>query len=131
MLEEQLKELGKIDSDISTLLLILQVIVIACQQVVISLFPTRESCIHKILLQGHNFDIVVPVSPSGRIEPNEKALEPEQQKLGLYSRFVDPESRPIIAETQLAAAHSQGIGSREYELILVPSPQQKKSEEKK
>jgi uncharacterized Fe-S center protein len=70
-------------------------------------------------------------SPSGRIEPNEKALEPEQQKLGLYSRFVDPESRPIIAETQLAAAHSQRIGSREYELILVPSPQQKKSEEKK
>ncbi|PWI49387.1 hypothetical protein CEE45_02300 [Candidatus Heimdallarchaeota archaeon B3_Heim] len=65
-------------------------------------------------------------SPSGRIEPNERALEAENQKLGLYSRFVDPVSRPIIAETQLAAAYSQGIGSREYDLILVPSPQQKK-----
>ncbi len=70
-------------------------------------------------------------SPSGRIEPDEKVLNADEQKLGLYSRFVDPESRPIIAETQLAAAHSQGIGSREYELVLVSSPQQKKSKEKK
>ena len=67
-------------------------------------------------------------SPHGRIEPDEQAMAADGEKLGLYSRFVDPESRSIIAETQLAAAYSQGIGSREYDLILVPSPQQKKKE---
>ncbi len=56
-------------------------------------------------------------SPSGRIEPIFDAMEPDEPKLGLFSRFVDPESRPIITETQLAAAVAQGIGSREYELI--------------
>ena len=56
-------------------------------------------------------------SPSGRIEPISDAMEPDEPKLGLFSIFVDPESRPIIAETQLAAAVAQGIGSREYELI--------------
>jgi uncharacterized Fe-S center protein len=65
-------------------------------------------------------------SPTGRIEPDEQAMVADGAKLGLFSRFVDPESRPIIAETQLAAAHAQGIGSREYELILIPSPRQKK-----
>ena len=66
-------------------------------------------------------------SPSGRIEPNAEAMESDFQKLGLYSRFVDPDSRSIIAETQLAAAFVQGIGSRDYELIDIT----KKKEEKK
>ena len=65
-------------------------------------------------------------SPHGPIEPSDKAMSPDGEKLGLYSRFVDPESRPIIAETQLSAAHTQGIGSRDYELITILSPQQKK-----
>jgi uncharacterized Fe-S center protein len=65
-------------------------------------------------------------SPHGRIEPNTSAMAPDGEKLGLYSRFVEPESRPIIVDTQLSAAYTQGIGSRDYELILVPSPQQKK-----
>jgi uncharacterized Fe-S center protein len=65
-------------------------------------------------------------SPGGRIEPNPDAMVSDGAKLGLFSRFVDPDSRPIIAETQLAAAFDQGIGSRDYELILVHSPKQKK-----
>ena len=65
-------------------------------------------------------------SPHGRIEPYANAMEPDGQKLGLYSRFVDPESRPIIAETQLTAAVSQGIGNQEYELILIKSKNQEK-----
>jgi uncharacterized Fe-S center protein len=64
-------------------------------------------------------------SPHGRIEPNMSAMAPDGEKLGLYSRFVEPESRPIIVDTQLSAAFTQGIGSRDYELILVHSPQQK------
>ncbi|MHA1213941.1 MAG: DUF362 domain-containing protein [Candidatus Hodarchaeales archaeon] len=56
-------------------------------------------------------------SPEGKIEPIPEAMEPDGQKLGLFSRFVDPESRAIIAEVQLSAAFAQGIGSREYELL--------------
>ncbi|MFX0015335.1 MAG: DUF362 domain-containing protein [Promethearchaeota archaeon] len=56
-------------------------------------------------------------SPHGRIDPIPEAMEPNNPKFGLLSRFVDPKSRPIIVETQLAAAHAQGIGSRDYELI--------------
>jgi uncharacterized Fe-S center protein len=65
-------------------------------------------------------------SPHGRIEPNQKAMEPDEIKLGLYSRFVDPDSRPIIAETQLSAASAQGIGSREYELKDITPKKEKK-----
>ncbi|MHA1443326.1 MAG: DUF362 domain-containing protein [Candidatus Hodarchaeales archaeon] len=65
-------------------------------------------------------------SPHGRIEPDKKAMAADGAKLGLYSLFVDPDSRPIIAETQLAAAFTQGIGSREYDLNVIPSPRQKK-----
>lgn len=65
-------------------------------------------------------------SPSGRITPISEAMEANSHKLGLYSRFVDPESRPIIAETQLAAAFAQGIGSREYELLDITPKKEKK-----
>jgi len=53
-------------------------------------------------------------------------MEPDEIKLGLYSRFVDPDSRPIIAETQLSAASAQGIGSREYELKDITPKKEKK-----
>ncbi|MHA1974784.1 MAG: DUF362 domain-containing protein [Candidatus Hodarchaeales archaeon] len=56
-------------------------------------------------------------SPSGKIDPIPEAMEPDSEKLGLFSRFVDPESRSIIAEVQLAAAYKQGIGSRDYDLV--------------
>ena len=64
-------------------------------------------------------------SPLGRIEPNEKAMEPDEIKLGIYSRFVDPEFRSIIAETQLMAAAAQGIGSRDYNLIDITVEKEK------
>ncbi len=53
-------------------------------------------------------------------------MEPDGQKLGLYSRFVDPESRPIITETLFAAAAAQDIGSRSYELIDITPKKEKK-----
>jgi uncharacterized Fe-S center protein len=56
-------------------------------------------------------------SPHGRIDPDLELMEPGIQKLGLYSRFVDPESRPIIVDIQLKAASEQRLGSREYELL--------------
>ncbi|MHA2091588.1 MAG: DUF362 domain-containing protein, partial [Candidatus Kariarchaeaceae archaeon] len=65
-------------------------------------------------------------SPHGRIEPSADAMKVDGQKLGVFSRFVDPKSRPIIVETQLSAAVAQGIGTREYELILVKSKKQEK-----
>jgi len=65
-------------------------------------------------------------SLSGRIKPISEAMEPDGQKSGLYSRFVVPESRPIITETQLAAAAAQGIGSRSYELIDITPKKEKK-----
>ena len=65
-------------------------------------------------------------SPHGKIDPIPEAMEAERDKFGLFSRFVDPKSRPIIVETQLAAAHAQGIGSREYELIDITSKKEKK-----
>ncbi len=64
--------------------------------------------------------------PQGKIDPVPEAMEPDSLKLGLFSLWVDPESRPIIAETQLAAAHAQGIGSREYELIDITPRKEKK-----
>ncbi len=72
----------------------------------------------------------VPMSPAetglkdgegNLIEPIPEAMDPDSQKLGLFSRFVDAESRPIIVETQLAAALNQGIGTRDYELIDITS----------
>lgn len=65
-------------------------------------------------------------SPSGRIEPIPEAMEPDGPKLGLYSRFVEPEARAIITETQLAAAAEQGIGSRTYELLDITPKKEKK-----
>ncbi len=56
-------------------------------------------------------------SPHGKIDPNLDLMKPGVQKLGLYSRFVDPESRPIIVDIQLESARKQKIGSREYELL--------------
>ena len=42
----------------------------------------------KILLQGHNFDIVVPVSPSGRIEP----------LFAVYSKSILPHMEQLIKD---------------------------------
>ena len=42
----------------------------------------------KILLQGHNFDIVVPVSPSGRIEP----------LFAVYSKSILPQMEQLIKD---------------------------------
>ncbi|MFX1516906.1 MAG: hypothetical protein ACFFC6_11385, partial [Promethearchaeota archaeon] len=61
-----------------------------------------------------------------KIDPIPEAMEPDSMKLGVFSLWVDAESRPIIAETQLAAAHAQGIGSREYELIDITPKKEKK-----
>ena len=36
-------------------------------------------------------------------------MEPDGPKLGLYSRFVEPEARAIIAEIQLTAAQGTMI----------------------
>ncbi|MFX1537662.1 MAG: DUF362 domain-containing protein [Promethearchaeota archaeon] len=60
-----------------------------------------------------------------KIDPLPEAMEPDSMKLGVFSLWVDVESRPIIAETQLAAAHAQGIGSREYELIDITPKKEK------
>ncbi|MFX0151500.1 MAG: DUF362 domain-containing protein [Candidatus Hodarchaeota archaeon] len=65
-------------------------------------------------------------SPHGRIEANPKVMQPNEMKLGLYSRFVDPESRPIIVETQLDAARALEIGSREYDLKDITPKKEKK-----
>ncbi len=76
----------------------------------------------------------VPMSPAetglkdgeGKlIEPITEAMQADGPKLGLFSRFVDPESRPIIAETQLVAAYNQWKGSRDYELIDVTEKMKK------
>ena len=56
-------------------------------------------------------------SPHGRIDPILELMESGTQKLGLFSRFVDPKSRPIIVDTQLKFASEQGIGSKDYELL--------------
>jgi uncharacterized Fe-S center protein len=72
----------------------------------------------------------VPKSPaetgldSGKIKPQPELMQPNSQKLGIFSRFVDSKSRPIIAETQLSAAAYLGFGTREYELKDV-TPQKK------
>ncbi len=56
-------------------------------------------------------------APMGNIEPNLEAMEAGKEKLGLFSVWVDEESRPLVTEAQLSSAHEQEIGSREYELI--------------
>jgi uncharacterized Fe-S center protein len=61
-----------------------------------------------------------------KIDPMPEAMEPDSMKLGVFSLWVDAKSRPIIAETQLAAAHTQGIGSRDYELIDITSKKEEK-----
>ncbi len=58
-------------------------------------------------------------SPSGRIEPIPEAMIPGGEKLGLFSRWVDPDSRPKLVETQLSSAFDLKLGSRDYELIDV------------
>ncbi|MFX1255792.1 MAG: DUF362 domain-containing protein [Promethearchaeota archaeon] len=55
--------------------------------------------------------------PERHIEANPVLLEPDQPKLGIYSRFVEPELRSKIVDIQLDAAKAQGIGSRKYQLI--------------
>ncbi len=57
------------------------------------------------------------VAPHTTINPKPKAMEIGEEKLGLFSVWVDEESRPIIAETQLSSAYALGLGSREYKLI--------------
>jgi len=57
------------------------------------------------------------IAPMTTIDPEPKAMEAGEEKLGLFSVWVDEESRPIIAESQLSSAHALGIGNREYELI--------------
>ncbi|MCG3220126.1 MAG: hypothetical protein H7641_01995, partial [Candidatus Heimdallarchaeota archaeon] len=58
-------------------------------------------------------------SPSGRIEPIPEAMIPGGEKLGLFSVWSDPDSRPKLVETQLSSAFDLKLGSREYELIDV------------
>ena len=58
-------------------------------------------------------------SPYGRIKPQPEALQPNKQKLGLFSRWVEPESQSIIVETQLSVAATRSLGTRDYELLDV------------
>ncbi|MHA2295622.1 MAG: DUF362 domain-containing protein [Candidatus Hodarchaeales archaeon] len=60
------------------------------------------------------------------IEANPAALEPSNEKLGLFSIWVQPELRSKIVDIQLSAAEAQGIGSRSYDLVDVTNVKKEK-----
>ncbi|MHA2231924.1 MAG: DUF362 domain-containing protein, partial [Candidatus Hodarchaeales archaeon] len=70
-------------------------------------------------LPGSPAETGVDVGRGVQIEPDLAALEPNSEKLGLFSAFVPAELRSEIVEIQLSAAEALGIGKRSYELIEV------------
>ncbi|MFX0116356.1 MAG: DUF362 domain-containing protein [Candidatus Hodarchaeota archaeon] len=60
-----------------------------------------------------------PPDQGMHVEANSSALEPGNEKLGLFSMWVSPELRPKIVDIQLSAAEALEIGSRSYKLIDV------------
>ncbi|MFX0092741.1 MAG: DUF362 domain-containing protein [Candidatus Hodarchaeota archaeon] len=66
--------------------------------------------------------------PDRHIEADSSVLEPGNEKLGLYSLWVEPELRSKIVDIQISAAEAQGIGSRAYELIDITKEKDKPPE---